>query len=450
MMNRPKYHIVPARGWMNDPNGLVFFKGEYHVFFQASPNHLTNHKICWGHCKSKDLLHWEYCPVALKPDQEYDKDGCFTGSAIVQGERLYLIYTGHKNMENGYMETQNLAWSDDGIHFQKYSGNPVIANPPKDTTIRFRDPKVWKKDERYYVVIGAETQSKTGKAVLYVSDDLVTYRYCGVLAESDGKLGNMWECPNLTSIGGKEILIFSPKGLRAEDGFPCEYESGYFIGKMDYVEYKYCYGRYKKLDYGFDFYAPQVMECGKRKILFAWFAVPNSSGKEMKDGWRHLLTLPRELSISESGTLCMNPIKELEKIRSEEVICEQYAGRWNWKTEQKCLECLFTFQYGKEKRKLIFSDQTGEILIFAFEETEWIFQQKREDTWEIRKTEKKKDGLEVKTLRIYLDENTLEAFFNDGEIVFSTRIYPKGEIKIRIEEDKREQTGKVQIYSLNL
>ena len=111
---------------------------------------------------------------------------------------------------------------------------------------------------------------------------------------------------------------------------------------------------------------------------------------------------------------------------------------------------MFTFQYGKEKRKLIFSDQTGEILIFAFEETEWIFQQKREDTWEIRKTEKKKDGLEVKTLRIYLDENTLEAFFNDGEIVFSTRIYPKGEIKIRIEEDKREQTGKVQIYSLNL
>ena len=97
---RQHYHLMPQCGWMNDPNGLVFFKGEYHVFFQASPNHLTNHKICWGHCKSKDLLHWEYCPVALKPDQEYDKDGCFTGSAIVQGERLYLIYTGHKNMES--------------------------------------------------------------------------------------------------------------------------------------------------------------------------------------------------------------------------------------------------------------------------------------------------------------------------------------------------------------
>ena len=160
-MNKPIYHITPEKGWMNDPNGLV----EYHVFYQADPEHLINENIGWGHKISSDLLHWEECQPALLPDQSYDRDGCFTGSAVIKDDKMYLLYTGHVNQESGYIETQNLAVSKDGIHFEKYDGNPVIKNPPADTTMRFRDPKIWEKNGNYYAVIGGETEDKCGKVV---------------------------------------------------------------------------------------------------------------------------------------------------------------------------------------------------------------------------------------------------------------------------------------------
>ena len=157
-MNKPIYHITPEKGWMNDPNGLVEYNGVYHVFYQADPEHLINENIGWGHKISSDLLHWEECQPALLPDQSYDRDGCFTGSAVIKDDKMYLLYTGHVNQESGYIETQNLAVSKDGIHFEKYDGNPVIKNPPADTTMRFRDPKIWEKNGNYYAVIGGETE----------------------------------------------------------------------------------------------------------------------------------------------------------------------------------------------------------------------------------------------------------------------------------------------------
>ena len=119
-MNKPIYHITPEKGWMNDPNGLVEYNGVYHVFYQADPEHLINENIGWGHKISSDLLHWEECQPALLPDQSYDRDGCFTGSAVIKDDKMYLLYTGHVNQESGYIETQNLAVSKDGIHFEKY------------------------------------------------------------------------------------------------------------------------------------------------------------------------------------------------------------------------------------------------------------------------------------------------------------------------------------------
>ena len=218
-MNKPIYHITPEKGWMNDPNGLVEYNGVYHVFYQADPEHLINENIGWGHKISSDLLHWEECQPALLPDQSYDRDGCFTGSAVIKDDKMYLLYTGHVNQESGYIETQNLAVSKDGIHFEKYDGNPVIKNPPADTTMRFRDPKIWEKNGNYYAVIGGETEDKCGKVVYYRSRDLQEYTYCGVFADSDGSIGNMWECPNFVQIGNTDVLIISPKGLEKENGF---------------------------------------------------------------------------------------------------------------------------------------------------------------------------------------------------------------------------------------
>lgn len=252
-MNKPIYHITPEKGWMNDPNGLVEYNGVYHVFYQADPEHLINENIGWGHKISSDLLHWEECQPALLPDQSYDRDGCFTGSAVIKDDKMYLLYTGHVNQESGYIETQNLAVSKDGIHFEKYDGNPVIKNPPADTTMRFRDPKIWEKNGNYYAVIGGETEDKCGKVVYYRSRDLQEYTYCGVFADSDGSIGNMWECPNFVQIGNTDVLIISPKGLEKENGFSASFESGYMTGKMNYEEGMFSHASYKKLDHGFVF-----------------------------------------------------------------------------------------------------------------------------------------------------------------------------------------------------
>jgi len=442
-MNKPIFHITPEKGWMNDPNGLVEYKGVYHVFYQADPEHLVNEKIGWGHKISHDLLHWEECPQALFPNEGYDRDGCFTGSAVIKDDKMYLLYTGHVNHENGYIETQNLAVSEDGIHFEKYEGNPVIKNPPIDTTMRFRDPKIWELNGKYYVAIGGESKDKCGKVVYYVSNDLYNYTYCGKLADSDGTLGNMWECPNFTRIENTDVLIFSPKGL--ENGFPASFESGYMLGAMDYENKKFEHDVYRTLDYGFDFYAPQVMECGTRKILFAWFAIPDSIGKEMKDGWRHLLTLPRELKVSSDHHLLMTPIKELEKLRMKTLDTTLLNKSWKRKVKNQPLELLITGQYKEVCLKI--EDENEKILELAVKKESIILKQKREE-WQQRACSYQEEN--IWKMQIYMDYNTFEVFINDGKYVFSSRIYPNEVLRFVVDATSRDKDGRLEMYSLSL
>jgi len=157
------YHIAAPAGWINDPNGFCFFKGYYHIFYQYHPYSASWGPMHWGHARSQDLIHWENLPTALTPGDPEDKDGCFSGSAIVKDDRLYLIYTGHHyypgdNDPEHFWQNQNMACSDDGITFTKYKHNPIIALPPKDNTQHFRDPKVWQIGRNYYLLSLFEAQ----------------------------------------------------------------------------------------------------------------------------------------------------------------------------------------------------------------------------------------------------------------------------------------------------
>lgn len=125
-----QYHFEPPRGWMNDPNGLIFYQGRYHAFYQHNPYAPKWDVMHWGHAVSEDLLHWEHLPMALVPDQPYEDDlGCFSGSAVEKDGRLYLFYTA---VSHRFGQAQCVAWSDDGVHFTKYEGNPVIDHFPAD------------------------------------------------------------------------------------------------------------------------------------------------------------------------------------------------------------------------------------------------------------------------------------------------------------------------------
>ena len=202
---RGKFHLLPPIGWMNDPNGFVYYKNEYHLFYQFYPYDSLWGPMHWGHAKSKDLIHWEELPVALAPSEVYDRNGCFSGSAIVIDDKLVLIYTGHVEEGNVRTETQCMAVSHDGIHFEKYAGNPVIGeNHIKGIAdiADFRDPKIMKYDNHYYTVVASKTEDNRGQILLFESDNCFDWRFKSVLLVGKEDQGIMWECPDLFELDG--------------------------------------------------------------------------------------------------------------------------------------------------------------------------------------------------------------------------------------------------------
>ena len=259
------YHIMAPANWINDPNGLIQYKGEYHAFYQHHPNDENWGPMHWGHVKSKDLVNWEHCPVALAPGDEFDKGGCFSGSAIEKDGKMYLMYTGHQDpggFEN-LRQVQCIAVSEDGINFTKYENNPVIDSTklPKEAIIQdFRDPKVYKKGDKYYSVIGSRNLDDSGQILLYSSDDLLNWNYEGNILQSNNEFAKMWECPDLFELDNKDILIMSPQFLEPRGNkYWNLHSSSYMIGNLDYKNNKYNLEKVEEIDYGFDFYAPQTL-----------------------------------------------------------------------------------------------------------------------------------------------------------------------------------------------
>jgi beta-fructofuranosidase len=226
---RPAYHFAAPAGWINDPNGLVHFRGEYHLFYQHHPYSAKWGPMHWGHAVSADLLRWRHLPIALAPTEPYefsgDACGCFSGSAVEHEGKLVLMYTGDSPAHTP-RETQCIATSDDGVVFSKHSGNPVIANFPAEGSHDFRDPRIWRHGDEFYALVGTGRDG-IGKVVLYRSLDLANWEYLGVAAQSDGSQGHMWECPDLGETHGQHVLTFSPMGL----GRPL---SMYMAGRFDY------------------------------------------------------------------------------------------------------------------------------------------------------------------------------------------------------------------------
>ncbi len=319
---RQHYHFMAQTGWLNDPNGLIFYKGKYHFFFQYNPYYGLWDYMHWGHAVSDDLLHWEYLPLALAPSERYDdhmRGGCFSGSAIEHDGKLFLMFTGTTNDGKGFEQTQCIAYSDDGIHFEKYDGNPVLTPPEGVPTYQFRDPKVWKHEDTYYMVCGA-SRNNLAQALLYRSKDMLHWEFFNVLAESRGEWGYMWECPDFYKAGDKYVLMFSPMGAG-------ERTVVYLVGDFDYETGKFSYYYNGEMDWGFDYYAPQsFLAPDGRRLLAAWancwdwMPFWKDWGPTYKEGWCGSFNIVREVKMMKDGTLQFIPIKELESIRTDAVL----------------------------------------------------------------------------------------------------------------------------------
>ena len=316
---RQRYHFMAETGWINDPNGLIYYKGKYHFFYQYNPYHGFWENMHWGHAISEDLIHWEYLPIALAPSEDYEEHlngGCFSGSAIEYEGKLYLMYTAVTNQGNGFVQTQCIAYSEDGIHFEKYKNNPVLTAPEGIAPDSFRDPKVWEHEGGYYMVCGA-SKNKKGQALLYRSEDMIHWTFMNVLAESRGEWGSMWECPDFFCMGERYVLTFSPIGVSERT---CVYLTGFF----DYETGRFDYDISGEIDWGYDYYAPQsFLAPDGRRIMVAWsnewewMPFFKDWGPTYKEGWCGFFNIPREVEITETGRLYFVPIRELMKLREE-------------------------------------------------------------------------------------------------------------------------------------
>jgi len=438
---RPIYHFTPQLGWANDPNGFVYYQNRYHLFYQYHPYSAQWGPMHWGHASSADLIKWNHHDVALAPSEDYDKDGCFSGSAIEVENDLYLIYTGHrwtgKNHDIDLKQVQCLAKSSDGLTFEKCTENPVI-NEPNLAGVHphhFRDPKIWKHEGVYYCVIGSRDDKNSGQVLIFNSKDLKDWSEGCVLAKGQVEDGYMWECPDFFELGEKHVLIYSPQGVKAEEKkFLNLHQSGYLIGDFDYENQLFNHNNFKLLDYGFDFYAPQTLIDNKgRRILVAWMAMWESDMPEQEQGWSGAFTLPRELTL-ESGELKIRPIDELNVYRKEAVkIKDMTLNERGLKIPGVCgtsvelklklnLQKAEAFHMHMRQSKEMNEQTTLSINPF---EGELILDRTLSGEGPGGKRYYHNDALKEKVeLRIFIDQSSIEVFVNDGLACMTARIYP--------------------------
>jgi beta-fructofuranosidase len=320
--HRPRYHFQPPSGWMNDPNGLIYWKGFYHLFYQYVPNDPPWERKHWGHAASTDLVHWNNLPIALAPTPGGpDQDGCFSGCAVNYNGVPTLIYTGVR----GDQQLPCVATSpDDLISWQKYPGNPVIAMPPRDLDlIAFRDHTLWKEEATWYQLVGSGIKGIGGTVLLYRSPNLLEWEYMYPFFTGDRSrcepvwTGSMWECPDFFALDDKYVLIVS---VYDDSRF---HERAYkgsllyavtFVG--DYTDRTFTPLTQSIIDYGGYFYAPQTMlDPNGRRLQFGWLWEGRGDEAQWIAGWSGVMSLPRVLSLSVDKMLRFEPAPELKQLR---------------------------------------------------------------------------------------------------------------------------------------
>jgi len=301
---RPKYHYKPQKGWINDPNGLVYFKGYYHIFYQHQPNREDPHgQAHWGHARTKDFLEWEEMPTALYPDMPYDQNSCWSGTSIIKDGVLYIFYTAVPEMNLAYPEYISIAYSTDGILFEKYRNNPIITEYPADGGPDFRDPAVTYINGKYYCVIASGNRElKKARLLLYESNDLFHWNYIRVMTEWDD--GKCAECPSFLPMNDGVLLTTSV----------CNLDGSFFFSSM--------YGRFANnsftpeicgtIDRGPDQYAGQIFRDHKgRYILISW--IPGLYYDHMTVG---CLSIPKEITVK-NGKIYSYPVEEVRHLLTD-------------------------------------------------------------------------------------------------------------------------------------
>lgn len=425
-MSRPKIHLTAPRNWINDPNGFIYYNGEYHLFYQYFPYDCKWGTMHWGHATSKDLVMWEHYPIALYPTKEYDQNGCFSGTAMIENGELHLYYTAikydrfregniHSPYDNYSFEaSQAKIVSKDGYKFDNYEDKRLIIPPILDESLghrtHTRDPKVWKYKDRYSMILGSKFKQEgndkfTGQALFYTSNDGEQWTYKNRCY--DDTIGDMWECPDLFKVDGSYLLVMSPENIILDD---INYTNNSVYSIVDFDE-ETCemklINKQKFLDEGLDLYAPQTTldEFGNR-ILIGWMRMPLTfEGEE----WIGMMSLPRVINIKDNDVYFSVP-EYIDKLFNKEVELSEFDVNEVYKLNVT-LNKDSILNIGGYKISII--DDS-----IVADRSELFPEVKRKGR--VFKSSKLNGRYD---LSIYIDNGIIEIFINDGKYVISNIVY---------------------------
>lgn len=465
----PSYHLASFGHSMKHPNAITGFNGDYHLFYQHEVNTSEGKKTVWGHVSSPDFINWTKLPSPIAPSESYDKDGVYSGSAIVDEGLLYLVYTGYSETKQGEKtikhETQNLAMSKDGINFGKSANNPVIKMAPHYSYLefsseKFRDPYVWKLEDRFYALVGTQYEkTKDGAVLLFKSKDLRNWVCINVTALGQkGEMGDMWEIPSLVHIKGQDVLSVSTQGIKPQGKmYLNKYQSGAFVGKLDYDTGRFSQkGAFMLYDYGFDFYAPQFVTTNdNRHVFIAQLGMDGTELPEQTEKWSGMMTLPRELKIVD-GKILTFPIKEVETLRTGKITItpqtlkseKEFA---NVKGETYEIDMCADLTDAKNFTIKLRTSPIQETVLSYDTDTK-ILKLNRDKAGKALKGEREVllplSDNKLK-LRIFVDKSSVEIFANDGKAAMSSKIYPdKNSLGIKFSSIGETKIEKLDFYRL--
>lgn len=461
---RPLFHFTPKNNWMNDPNGMFYLNGKYHLYFQHYPDDNVWGPMHWGHAISEDLINFEEQPIALYPDEI---GLIFSGSAVVDYNNtsgfskdgkvpVVAIYTYH-NMEGEKkgdidFQTQGIAYSlDEGMTWTKYSENPVIKNPGiKD----FRDPKVfWDNHNSKWIM----SLAAGNKIMIYSSSNLKEWKFESEFGEDNGDHGGVWECPDLFPVKVKDseeykwalLVSINPSGPNGGSA------TQYFIGDFDGHEFTID-DKFSKqldenksvwLDYGRDNYAgvtwSNISDTDGRKLFIGWMSNWDYARDVPTYKWRSTMTVPRELNLIKKNNeyiLKSIPVKELNDFKSKTIEKDSIEPEEFSKVIETAeidfnkLNLEFNFKNLKEnKYQIIFNNGNGDSLIIGLNNSSKTIYLDRTKSGKVDFSEKfapniskvkLSDMINDAKFQILLDKTSVELFVNDGEIVMTELFFP--------------------------
>lgn len=403
-------HLKAPKGWINDPNGFIYYGGRYHLFYQHFPYAPVWGRMHWGHAVSNDLTNWQHLDTALFPSKTDDCDGCFSGSAIEHEGRLHLFYTGVRYdmpdpqninccLNDKFTAAQLHIVSPDGYKFDNFDGKttiiPPIDKPDTGDRNHTRDPKVWQgSDGMFYMVLGSTANSR-GRLLFYKSGNLENWEYFN-FTSADG-LGWMWECPDYFKVNDSDILLFSPMGIKEGNQTVCTMVN--FNEKNCEMKIS---GNYQFFDYGLDLYAAQsTLDKDGRRIVIAWLRMP----EPMKDNTIGMYCMPRVCE-AKGRHIYFRPHPDVKnkftrKIDSPEKI---YMIKASLPEGKKINIGGFIIQC---KNNRITTDRSKVI-------------RGHSRLKNICETPELTGGSDVE---VYVDENIIEVFINSGEYVITNAVY---------------------------